>query len=171
MCRSGRAPFGGRRIVPVSFANFPDSVWEIVGVGFRQGNVASFQCLSLLSPSVLEKVSLGHAFNKAAGIGGRLLDRFNVFKQWLIAHTGCGSRAPALGTSVEGRQGVSKSTRTPGSVSSSSCRLPRSNRVGDGRASTRISMSLPSLSVPWSTKPKTHGIASRGATDGFPHCV
>ena len=57
--------------------------------------------------------------------------------------------------------GVSKSTRTPSSVSSSPCKPPKSNSVAPGSASTSKSRALPSRSVPCSTEPKTQGFAAR----------
>jgi hypothetical protein len=57
--------------------------------------------------------------------------------------------------------GVSRSTRTPSRVCSSSCRPPKSNKVAPGKASTKISRSLPSRSVPYKAEPKTRGFAAQ----------
>lgn len=84
-----------------------------------------------------------------------------VIGKAVFAHTGCAS-ASTLARTFGGRSaGVSTSTRTPSSVSSSSCKPPRWNRGAPGSASTSKSRSLPSRSVPCSTEPKTRGGAAR----------
>src|SRR6218665_1566001 len=90
-----------------------------------------------------------------------LLHVVEIARKVVFAHTGC-AFASTLARNFDGRStGVSRSTWMPSSDSNSTCKLPKSNNVAPGSASTSRSRPLPSRSVPCSTEPKTRGFITQ----------
>lgn len=98
----------------------------------------------LLNTFVDEEFIFRKPLHKGPCVGRCLLDVVEIVGEPIFVHTGWASES-ICDLIFGGRSpGVKRSTSTPSRTLSSSCKSPRSNKVAPGKASTRISRSLPS---------------------------